>query len=139
MASLLPDVKLLFWSLRNPIERLYSSYNFHVGRLNIPETMSFEEYVDKSLAYDNGATDAIELGIDEWCLKTMRIGRYVEFLMPFFDAFPRCNIRVMFFEQLENDVRQLRSIQRSGIATHSREKTSRSQSATKVCIDWRCL
>ena len=68
--------------------------------------MSFEEYVDKSLAYDNGATDAIELGIDEWCLKTMRIGRYVEFLMPFFDAFPRCNIRVMFFEQLENDVRQ---------------------------------
>ena len=105
MAQLLPDVKLLF-ILRNPIERLYSSYKFHLGKLNIPAAISIEEYVDKCLAYDRDAANASELGINEWCLKALRVGRYVDSLGPFFEAFPRHNIHVMFFEELERDAYQ---------------------------------
>lgn len=102
MAQLLPDVKLLF-ILRNPVERLYSSYKFHLAKLNIPSSMPIEQYVEKCLAYDRGAASAAELGVNEWCLKTLRAGHYFEYLRSFFAHFPRHNIRVMFFEQLERD------------------------------------
>jgi hypothetical protein len=105
MAQLLPDVKLLF-ILRNPIDRLYSSYKFHLGKLNIPATISIEDFVNKCLAYDSDAASASELGINEWCLKALRIGRYVDSLGPFLETFPRQNIHVMFFDELERDARQ---------------------------------
>ncbi len=105
MAQLLPDVKLLF-ILRNPIDRLYSSYKFHLGKLNIPATISIEDYVNKCLAYDRDPASASELGINEWCLKALSVGRYVDSLGPFFEAFPRQNIHVMFFDELERDARQ---------------------------------
>jgi Sulfotransferase domain len=108
MAQLLPDVKLLF-ILRNPIDRFYSSYKFHLGKLNIPASISIEEYVNKCLAYERDAANAGELGINEWCLKALRIGYYVDSLSPFFDNFPRQNIHVMFFDELERDARQFMS------------------------------
>jgi hypothetical protein len=104
MAALLPDVRLLF-ILRNPVERLYSSYKFHLAKFNIPATMSIEQYVDNCLAYDRGAVSASGLGISEWCLKALRAGRYANSLSAFFAAFPRDSIHVMFFEQLERDAR----------------------------------
>lgn len=103
MASLLQDVKLLF-ILRDPIERLYSSYNFHVGKLDIPEDVDFQSYVEKCLAYDRGEKMAKDLGLGEWYLKTMRFGCYADFLVPYLDAFPRASIKVMFFEHLRDDV-----------------------------------
>lgn len=103
ISSLLPDVKLLF-ILRDPIERLYSSYNFHVGKLNISEDIQFRDYVEKCLAYDRKQAAAIDLGLDEWYLKVMKFGCYADYLAPYFAAFPRGNIKVMFFEQLRDDV-----------------------------------
>ncbi len=102
MASVLPDAQLLF-ILRNPVERLHSSYHFHVGRLNIDESVSFRTYVDRCLAYDSGAASAAELGLDPWYLKVLRYGRYSEFLKVYFSSFPPANIRVMFFEDLRDD------------------------------------
>lgn len=103
ISALLPDVKLLF-ILRDPIERLYSSYNFHVGKLNISEDVQFMDYVEKCLAYERNEATAIDLGVGEWYLKVMRFGRYADFLKPYYEAFPRDNIKVMFFEQLRDDV-----------------------------------
>lgn len=103
MSSLLPDVKLLF-ILRDPIERLYSSYNFHIGKLNIAEDIGFGDYIEKCLAYERSEAAPRELGMDEWYLKAMRAGRYADFLAPYFAAFPRTNIKVMFFEQLRDAV-----------------------------------
>ena len=101
--SLVPDAKLLF-ILRNPVERLYSSYNFHVGKFDIPEDLGIEEYVEKCFAFDRGDASAGSLGIDEWYLKTLHFGRYTEFLKLYFDSFPERQIKVMFFEQLRDDV-----------------------------------
>lgn len=102
MASALPNAQLLF-ILRNPVERLHSSYHFHVGRLNINESVSFEAYVDKCFAYDGGEAGAAELGLDAWYLSVLRYGRYSEFLKIYLSSFPSANIRVMFFEDLRDD------------------------------------
>lgn len=101
--SLVPDAKLLF-ILRNPVERLYSSYNFHAGKFDIPEDLGIAEYVEKCLAFDRGDASAEELGIDEWYLKTLNFGCYTKFLKLYFDAFPEQQIKVMFFEHLKDDV-----------------------------------
>lgn len=102
MASMLPDAQLLF-ILRNPVERLHSSYHFHVGRLNIDESVSFRAYVDKCLAYDSGAASAAELGLDPWYLNVLPYGRYSDFLKVYLSSFPPANIRVMFFEYLRDN------------------------------------
>jgi hypothetical protein len=102
IAATVPDVKLLF-ILRDPVERLYSSYHFHVGRLGIPENLRFEDYVKKCFAYDLGEADAAALQLDEWFLKTMQFGRYADYLEPYLKTFPRERIKVMFFECLRED------------------------------------
>lgn len=102
IAGVLPDVKLLF-ILRDPAERLYSSYNFHVAKLNIPEEVDFEAYIDKCLAFEAGEADAVALGLDEWYLKVLGAGRYARFLEQYFGAFPREHIKLMFFEHLKDD------------------------------------
>lgn len=104
MRSLTPDIRLLF-ILRNPVERLYSSFNFHVGRLNIPADIDFEEYVKRCMAYEQGKASPSELGVEEWCLRALSFGRYDDFLRYYFDGFARKQIKVMFFESLRADAR----------------------------------
>lgn len=102
MSSLLPDIRLLF-ILRDPVERLYSSYNFHVGRLNIDATIGFAEYAEKCRAFAENEKSAEQLGMDPWFLRVLEFGYYVRFLEPYFSAFPRHNIKIMFFEDLKSD------------------------------------
>lgn len=104
MAEIVPGVKLLF-VLRNPVDRLYSAFRFHAARLNIDAHISFEEYVEKCLVYERDPGKLGNLGIDEWHLKTMGVGRYADSLRPFYAHFPNDNIRVMFFDELKADVR----------------------------------
>ncbi|MFO1468554.1 MAG: sulfotransferase domain-containing protein [Steroidobacteraceae bacterium] len=100
--SLAPDAKLLF-ILRDPLDRLYSSYHFHRGKLNLPEALSFEDYVSRCMAYDRGTARPEELGLDEWYLKVLRFGCYAEFLALYRSQLPAGNIKVMFFESLARD------------------------------------
>jgi hypothetical protein len=102
--ALLPDVRLLF-VLRDPIERLHSSYHFHRGRLNLPQELSFDEYVRCCLAYERGTHTPVELGLDEWYLKVLRFGRYAERLGHFLAHLPVQNVKVGFFETLREDER----------------------------------
>ena len=104
IAQYLPDVRFLF-ILRNPVERFQSSYNFHVGRLNIPRSVTISEYLDKCFAFDSGRASAAELGMDEWFLKVLRFGRYADGLEDYYAAFPADNIQVMFFDELLDDTR----------------------------------
>lgn len=103
IASLVPDAKFLF-ILRDPIDRLYSSYNFHVNKLNIDESVSFQDYVEKCLVYDRGEKSASQLQLDDWYLKALRFGRYAEFLARYIETFGRDNVQVMFFDDLNRDV-----------------------------------
>ncbi len=103
MNALIPQVKLLF-ILRDPIDRMYSSFNFHVSNLNLSAELSFEEYIDKCIAYDSGQKTPAELGIDEWFLKVISFGRYTDYLRHYYECFPESQIKVMFFEEMNRDI-----------------------------------
>ncbi len=101
--ALLPQTRLLF-ILRDPVDRMYSSFNFHVGKLNLSADLSFEEYIDKCVAYDSGQKTPAELGIGEWYLKVISFGRYADYLEHYYQQFPESQIKVMFFEDMNRDV-----------------------------------
>lgn len=103
IGELIPDMKLLF-ILRNPIDRVYSSFNFHKNRLDLPAELEFSDYIDRCLQYQQG-TSAASLGMDEWYLKTMEFGCYAQYLRTYLSHFDRNQIKVMFFEDLQVDVR----------------------------------
>ena len=100
--ALIPEARLLF-ILRDPVDRLYSSYNFHKGKLDIDENIQFREYVEMCLAYDRGEVSADKLKLDEWYLKMLRFGCYAGFLEAYYASFAKASIKVMFFEHLTND------------------------------------
>lgn len=101
--AMVPKTKLLF-ILRNPVDRMYSSFNFHVGKLNLSKDLSFEEYIDKCIAYDSGQKTPAELGIGEWYLKVISFGRYADYLKYYYHQFPENQIKVMFFEDMNRDI-----------------------------------
>jgi len=103
ISELIPNAKLLF-ILRDPVERLYSSYNFHKGRLDIDKKIHFENYVDKCLAFDRGEADADELGLGEWYLKMLRFGCYAEYIRNYNAYFAGDQVKIMFFEQFTSDI-----------------------------------
>jgi hypothetical protein len=101
MRGLVPRAKLLF-ILRDPIDRLYSSYHFHRGKLNLPQQLGFDDYVRRCLAYDRGESPQA-IGLEEWYLKVLRFGCYADFLSVFRANFAHDRIKVMFFESLRAD------------------------------------
>lgn len=102
-ALLKDDVKLLF-ILRNPADRLYSSFNFHKARLELPAELSFEDYVERCMQFDRGVPPE-KLGIGRWFLQVLDFGRYAPHLEPFLERFPAACIRIMFYEDLQRDER----------------------------------
>lgn len=104
MADLVPRVKLLF-ILRDPVVRFQSSYQFHRGRLNLPRELSLSEYLNRCLAFERGESGPAQLGLDEWYLKVLRFGCYVEFIDVYCEELPEADIKVMFFEELREDPR----------------------------------
>lgn len=103
--SMIPHAKILF-ILRDPIDRLYSSYQFHVARLDIDQSIDFADYVERCIRYDAGAATVAELGVGEWYLRNLGFGRYADPLHEYLRHFPREQIKLMFFEQLNADVAQ---------------------------------
>jgi len=102
MRRLTPGTKLLF-ILRDPIDRLYSSYNFHLGKLDLPRDLTFDDYVSRCFEYDRQVKRAQELGLDDWYLKVLRFGCYAEFIAIFCAELDPRHIKVMFFEALRRD------------------------------------
>ena len=101
LRALVPDAKVLF-ILRDPVERLYSSYNFHRGKLDLPASMSFDDYLQHCLAYDHQGGRP-QAGLEEWYLKVLRYGCYAEFIASFRSQLPLGQLKVMFFESLRED------------------------------------
>jgi hypothetical protein len=99
---LLPDAKLVF-VLRNPADRLYSYYNFAVGKLELPADLGFERYVDLCERYASGRLSPEQAGIAEKHLRALEIGGYAGYLKNFYDVFPPQQIEVAFFDQLARD------------------------------------
>jgi hypothetical protein len=104
LRALIPDAKLLF-ILRDPVERLYSSFNFHHGKLDLPASMTFDDYLRRCLDYDRGIAGPQQSGLDEWYLKVLRFGCYADSIAAFRAQLPQEQVKVMFFESLRDDAR----------------------------------
>ena len=94
IAKFLPHAKLVF-SLREPISRLISWYRFakQIGKL--PETLSFDAYVELLFtALDSDAEN------EEQHWQTLRQGCYAMYLERYFNQFGAARIHVLFYEEL---------------------------------------
>ena len=96
--------KVLF-ILRNPVERIYSYYNFHHGHLSIPQDISFESYWDICMKYERGEIQEIEAPFDAWHLHAPAYGKYASFVEQYFNRVGEAYIKVMFFDDLKNNPR----------------------------------
>ncbi len=102
MLRVIPDVNLLF-ILRDPIERLISSFTFHKSRLNIPQSMDFDLYVKLCMEYeDNKNSEDISI-LDEWQLRVPRAGLYATLLGDYFKTFPDNSILILTQDMLKKD------------------------------------
>ena len=90
IAASLPHAKLVF-SLREPISRLISWYRFakQIGKL--PQTLSFDAYVD--LLFTAGQQE-------EQYLQTLQQGCYTIYLEPYFNLYGSARIHILFYEEL---------------------------------------
>jgi hypothetical protein len=102
ISQLLPGAKLLF-ILRDPVDRLYSSYNFHHNKLDLPQDLDFQTYVQRCLSFQHEEKTPEALGLDAWYLQTMQFGCYADHLEHFSAVYPKSQIKVMFFEDLGQD------------------------------------
>jgi len=107
LRALVPEARILF-ILRDPVERVYSSYNFHRGKLDLPADMTFDAYQSRCFEYERRAYPQ-ESDLDEWHLKVLRFGCYADYIDVFRSHFPADQIKVMFFEALRADAQAFMS------------------------------
>jgi len=104
IATLIPDAKLLF-ILRNPIDRLLSSFEFHKSRFLIPRELSFDAYVTLCMRFEHREIAPAEAGLGEWFLRVPDAGRYAKHLQDYEAHFSREQLKVMTLDRLQRDAR----------------------------------
>lgn len=104
IASMLPDARLVF-VLRDPVDRLRSSFRFYKSRLHVPDRMSFDAFVNACFEFERGDRRAAELGIREWHLKSLQRGRYERLLLAFTAVTPPERLLLVLHDELREDVR----------------------------------
>ena len=94
IAKFLPHAKLVF-SLREPISRLTSWYRFakQIGKL--PQTVSFDAYVELLFAALENKGDG-----EAQHLQTLQQGCYTVYLKHYFNQFGPARIHILFYEEL---------------------------------------
>ena len=117
--SMLPGTKLVFL-LRDPITRMVSWYKYARQRADIPESMSFTDYVETQLEHeyfeeakenrlkmDQGQETEENTGLrnipSAYFLSALEHGRYATYLQPYFKTFGTENVKVYFYEDLCSD------------------------------------
>lgn len=95
----------MLFILRNPIERIYSYFNFHSGHLAIPAHISFEDYLNICRQYEMGNIKMEDAPFDAWHLGAVAYGRYSEYLWCYLKYFTEGDIKVMFFDDLQDNPR----------------------------------
>lgn len=98
VAQDLPGVRVLVL-LRDPSERLWTSYRDKVARGRLPRAMSYETFVDRCLALRANGADRFE---GNRHFRTLSSGFYVEYLDPWLSAFGN-RARIVFAEDLDAD------------------------------------
>ena len=95
--AVLSDYHLVF-CLRNPIDRLLSSFVFHKSRLYIPSEMTFEHYFDECMKYE--ADSKYRSVVNEWCLRVPDSGKYYKHLLDYEEINGHKSMTLVSFECL---------------------------------------
>ena len=104
LATALPQARLVFL-LRDPIDRLRSSFRFYKSRLHVPDGMSFETFVGHCLAVEDGGGTPAQIGLAEWHLHSLSRGRYERQIADFSDVFPAAQIKMVHYNHLRDHER----------------------------------
>jgi hypothetical protein len=94
----LPGVRILVL-LRDPAHRLWTSYTDKLARGRLPRAMSYETYVERSLALRANGADRFE---GNRHFRTLSSGFYAEYLPSWLETFGR-RVRVVFTEDLQDE------------------------------------
>ncbi|WP_076418114.1 sulfotransferase domain-containing protein [Colwellia sp. UCD-KL20] len=95
--NVVPNAKLVFM-VRDPINRLRSSYLFHRSKLYIPEDMDINQYVKYCLDYENGLIKLEDTPFtNPWFLNVLQAGSYKKHIEVYKDNFDN-NIQIINFE-----------------------------------------
>ncbi len=100
----LSDVRIVL-IFREPISRLFSFYRFKKNSLELDETVTFEEYVEKCESLPKNERMKRENNL-WWGIEG---GFYSDYLDDWFDVFGDDAIQILFFESLKKDTRGLLS------------------------------
>ena len=100
--ALLPEASLLF-ILRDPVDRIYSHYNFAVAKLEIPESLTFEDYLDLCEQFASGKVTPEQAGVAEKHLRALEIGKYGKHLKNYCAATGAGQIKVVFYDDLKTE------------------------------------
>lgn len=94
----IPDVKLIF-SLRNPIERLWSGYWFAVacGRIRAHE-VTFSEFIRLKKMISHFGREGIDKG-----RRSIEVGMYYMYMSKYMEYFPAEQIHVIIHEEMAKD------------------------------------
>ena len=104
LARALPRARLVF-VLRDPVDRLLSSFRFYKSRLHVPDGMALEEFVNLCLQFEAGSKSADQLGLKEWHLRALLRGRYELALPEFESRFGPEQLLILGFDELQRDAR----------------------------------
>ena len=92
-----PEARILI-TARDPVERLWSSFNYKKSKFRLTRDLSFEEFLAESERRRKAGAETIPDHV--W--RELAIGFYDHTIVPWLDAFGD-RIRVVFFEQWTRD------------------------------------
>lgn len=92
--------------VRDPIERLKSSFSFHKSKQYIPKDFDINEYVDICLAFDNGDNPENPFPSD-WFLNVLNAAKYKFHLNNYYKFFDENLVHVIDFQDLKVDIRSV--------------------------------
>lgn len=102
--SHLDSIKFLF-ILRDPVDRLFSYYNFYVSsQLEIPAEITFEQYINYCKDDLNGSAPNYDIPFRKRHLRALPAGKYSDYIVEFLKHFSQSQILIGFYEDLNNDI-----------------------------------
>lgn len=87
--------------LRNPFDRLKSSFLFHKSRLYLPNEMDFNDYVALCMQYEKG--ELTNYPIKDWFLRVPDCGKYYKHLKDFYQNDDERKLHIFTFEELSRN------------------------------------
>ncbi len=88
----IPGTKKILFVVRNPVERLWSWYNYAIQSALLDPQISFEVYVQDQLNDD--------LSVKPQHLRALEQGRYYQYLNMYANIFPKEEMKIIYFEDL---------------------------------------